>query len=129
MSGCLDSDCGESHALLASAEVRTDFFEFRAVLPMVARPLRCACRSLSHSALLLHHLDYSAGAVEILEIVIVSHVFQLPPVKGSLCEVQQPSDFGIGGIGNVAIVIIDLKDQYRLVFSGEVLGGNLYGFL
>jgi hypothetical protein len=79
--------------------------------------------------MLLYHFPNPAGAVESLKEVIVSLVLQLLPVKVSLREVRQPSDLGVGGIGNVAKEIIDLEHEIRLVLGGELPGGDLYGFL
>jgi len=78
--------------------------------------------------MLLHHFPNAAGAVKSLKEVIVSLVLQLLPVKVSLCEARQPSDLGVGGIGNVAKEIIDLEHEIRLVLGGVLSTGDLHGF-
>lgn len=61
--------------------------------------------------------------------VIASHVLQLLPLMVPFCKVRQPSDPGVGRSGNVANVMIDLKDEIHLVFTGELSSGDLHGFL
>jgi len=99
------------------------------VLPEVSQFLRCPCLALLRRVMLFYHLPYPARAVESLKEVVVSLVFQLLPVKVSLREVRQPSDLGVGGIGNVAKEIIDLEHEIRLVLGGEFPDGDLYSFL
>jgi len=79
--------------------------------------------------MLLYHVPNTAGAVESLKEVIVSLVLQLLPVEVALRKLRQPSDPGVGGIGNVAEEIIDLDHEIRLVFGEDLLSGDLHGFL
>jgi len=79
--------------------------------------------------MLLYCFPNPAGAVEILKEVIVSLVLQLLPVKVSLREVRQPSDLGLGAIGNVAKEIIYLKQEIGWVLARELSSGNHHGFL
>jgi hypothetical protein len=99
------------------------------VLTEVSQRLRRPCLPLLRSMMLLYHFPNPAGAVESLQEVIVSLLLQRLPVKVALREVRHLSDLGIDGIGNVAREIIDLKDEIRLVLRGELLGGDLSGFL
>ena len=77
----------------------------------------------------LDHFSNPAGAVESVKEVILSLVLQLLPVKVSLCKVRQPSDLGIGRIGNVTEEIKDLEDEIYFVLGGELLSGNLHRVL
>ena len=79
--------------------------------------------------MLLYHFPYPVGAVKSLKEVIVSLVLRLFPLKVSLCKVRQPSNLGVGGIGNVAKGIIDLEHEIGLVLGGEFPAGNIYGVL
>jgi hypothetical protein len=60
--------------------------EFGRVLPEVSQFLCCVYCPLLGRVILIYHLSYHAGAVESLEEVVVSLVFQLLPVKVSLSE-------------------------------------------
>jgi len=99
------------------------------VLPEVTQLLCCLCLPLLCRVMLLYHFPNPAGAVESLKEVIVSLVLQLLPVEGSLPEVRQPRDLGVGRIGHVAREIIDLEHEIRMVLTGELLSGDPHGFL
>ena len=99
------------------------------MLPEVSQLLHCPCRPLLRRVMLHHCFPNPAGAVESLKEVIVALVLQLCIVKVSLHKVQQPSDLGVGGIGNVAREILDLEYEFRLVLMGKFQGGGLDGIL
>jgi hypothetical protein len=50
-------------------------------------------------------------------------------VKVSLCEDRQPSDLGVGSIGNDAKDIIDLEHEIHFNLEGELSGDDLHGCL
>jgi len=79
--------------------------------------------------MLYYHLPFLARAVESLKEVVESLVFQLLALKVSLREVRQPSDLGVGSIGDVAKDIIDLMHEIRLVSVGHFSRGDLHSFL
>jgi len=127
--GCLVGDCGQSHPLRTSSEVAKDFLDFGIVMPEVSRLLCCPCFPPLGRVMLLYHLPYPARAVESLQEVIVSLVFQLLQVKVSLHKVRQPSNLGVGSIGNVATGITDLEDEICFALGSEFPRGNLYGVM
>jgi len=85
--------------------------------------------SLLLRVVLLCYFPNPAGAFEHLKEVIVLLVLQLVPVKDSLREVQQPSDLGVGGIGNVPKRSYISSIQLGCFLVGKFPGGDLYGFL
>jgi len=67
-----------------------------------------------------YHLPNPGGAVENVNEVVVSHIFQLVPVKVSLCKVRQPSDLAVGSVGNVTKEMLDYKHKISLGLGGEL---------
>ena len=116
-----------SQASTATSQIRWNHLGFPGVQDSAATGLPAASlpttSSVRQSDIAISSL-LPCGAVESLKEVIVSLVVQLLPVKVSLRDVRQPSNLGIGSIGNVATEIIVLEDEIHSVLGGKFSNGN-----
>jgi hypothetical protein len=79
--------------------------------------------------MLFYDLLYPVGGVENLKVVVISLLFELLPLKGSLQEVQPPWDLGIGIVGNVTRAMMYLAHGICLGIGAVFPGNDLYNFL
>jgi len=89
------------------------------MLPDVFQVMCFPYHNLLTSVILFYHLSYGARAVKSLKEVIVLLLLQLLPVNVPLSIVRQPCTLGMGSIGNVTNVIIELMNT-RHVAVGRV---------